>query len=195
MRTEWMDLFASLMEIILPGGDLRDAIGPWSNRKLHPHSFPRAGPRPSPSLTNIHLPVLHKACFEFHCTYSIHTCTSGVVDMVTYESAETCLNPRSSKRRKLQIACTQCRDRKTRCDGARPVCSTCDRRGKASACAYEQDELPTLQYGALLRLSLATVSDTVPQACTGRREPAEATRSSNTNTNTRSKFTDWRRYG
>jgi hypothetical protein len=25
------------------------------------------------------------------------------------------------------------------------VCSTCDRRGKAAACAYEQDEIPTLQ--------------------------------------------------
>jgi hypothetical protein len=67
--------------------------------------------------------------------------------MDAHEPPESDPNQRSAKRRKLQIACTQCRDRKTRCDGARPVCSTCDRRGKAAACAYEQDELPTLQYG------------------------------------------------
>lgn len=64
----------------------------------------------------------------------------------SHERPDSDSSQRPNTRRKLQIACTQCRDRKTRCDGARPVCSTCDRRGKAAACTYEQDELPTLQH-------------------------------------------------
>jgi hypothetical protein len=65
--------------------------------------------------------------------------------MSTLEALDSEQSQRPTKRRKLQLACTQCRDRKTRCDGTRPVCSTCNRRGKAAACIYEQDELPTLQ--------------------------------------------------
>lgn len=56
------------------------------------------------------------------------------------------MSSRSTKRRKVQVACLQCRDRKTRCDGVQPVCGTCERRGKAGACSYDRDELPSLQY-------------------------------------------------
>jgi hypothetical protein len=61
-------------------------------------------------------------------------------------AVETEPGPRSTKRRKVQVACLQCRDRKTRCDGVHPVCGTCQRRGKAGVCSYDQDGLPTLQY-------------------------------------------------
>ena len=56
------------------------------------------------------------------------------------------LDTRSTKRRKVQVACLQCRDRKIRCDGVQPVCGTCNRRSKTGACTYDQEELPTLQY-------------------------------------------------
>ncbi|KAL2871215.1 Zn(II)2Cys6 transcription factor domain-containing protein [Aspergillus lucknowensis] len=35
----------------------------------------------------------------------------------------------SSKRRRVPLACRSCRERKVRCDGKRPNCSTCQRRG------------------------------------------------------------------
>ncbi|KAK0114201.1 hypothetical protein ONS95_013701 [Cadophora gregata] len=41
------------------------------------------------------------------------------------------------KRRKIQLACNKCRNRKTRCDGTRPVCVACLERGLAGECSYE----------------------------------------------------------
>lgn len=39
------------------------------------------------------------------------------------------------------LACRQCRDRKIRCDGARPVCDSCSRRGLcADQCVYPEIE-------------------------------------------------------
>lgn len=32
------------------------------------------------------------------------------------------------RRRKIPLACEPCRERKSRCDGAKPICSTCQRR-------------------------------------------------------------------
>jgi hypothetical protein len=65
--------------------------------------------------------------------------------METYEPQDSDPKQRPLKRRKIQLACTQCRERKVRCDGLRPVCGTCGRRGQAAACVYGHDELPTLQ--------------------------------------------------
>lgn len=41
------------------------------------------------------------------------------------------------RRRRIQTACKSCQDRKTRCDGSRPACSACHRRGVAVECIYE----------------------------------------------------------
>ncbi|KAF4463549.1 fungal trans domain containing protein [Fusarium albosuccineum] len=41
------------------------------------------------------------------------------------------------KRRRIQTACKSCQDRKTRCDGNRPACSACHRRGVGADCIYE----------------------------------------------------------
>ncbi|KAH6715862.1 fungal-specific transcription factor domain-containing protein [Leptodontidium sp. MPI-SDFR-AT-0119] len=41
------------------------------------------------------------------------------------------------KRRKIQLACNKCRNRKTRCDGHRPACIACLERGLAADCTYE----------------------------------------------------------
>ncbi|KAH6981437.1 fungal-specific transcription factor domain-containing protein [Ilyonectria destructans] len=47
------------------------------------------------------------------------------------------------KRRKTQLACTCCRVRKTKCDGGRPVCYACEKRGSRKDCLYEEGSLKT----------------------------------------------------
>jgi Fungal Zn(2)-Cys(6) binuclear cluster domain len=45
------------------------------------------------------------------------------------------------KRQRIPSACEPCRRRKTRCDGNRPVCSPCLRRGYSEQlCMYRRDE-------------------------------------------------------
>lgn len=43
-----------------------------------------------------------------------------------------------SKRSQVSVACVPCQSRKCRCDGERPVCSTCLRLGKT--CKYNRPE-------------------------------------------------------
>ncbi|KAF4453989.1 transcriptional regulatory [Fusarium albosuccineum] len=50
------------------------------------------------------------------------------------------------KRRKTQLACNCCRVRKTRCDGGRPVCFACEKRGSIQDCLYEEGASKTRQY-------------------------------------------------
>ncbi|KUI59381.1 Nitrogen assimilation transcription factor nit-4 [Cytospora mali] len=45
-----------------------------------------------------------------------------------------------SKRRRVNAACLTCRKRKTRCDGEKPTCSTCDRNGHQCLGYPEQPE-------------------------------------------------------
>ncbi|TGO41160.1 hypothetical protein BHYA_0025g00100 [Botrytis hyacinthi] len=42
------------------------------------------------------------------------------------------------KRRRTQLACNSCRQRKTACNGDRPSCSSCIRRGVQDGCSYEE---------------------------------------------------------
>ncbi|APA14928.1 hypothetical protein sscle_13g096980 [Sclerotinia sclerotiorum 1980 UF-70] len=42
------------------------------------------------------------------------------------------------KRRRTQLACNSCRQRKTACNGDRPSCSSCIRRGVQDSCSYEE---------------------------------------------------------
>ena len=46
------------------------------------------------------------------------------------------------KRRKIPVACDECRKRKTRCDGIRPVCAPCESK-KRGSCVYQEDILRT----------------------------------------------------
>ncbi|KAI0151399.1 fungal-specific transcription factor domain-containing protein [Pestalotiopsis sp. NC0098] len=44
---------------------------------------------------------------------------------------------RPAKRQRIALACSSCRDRKVRCDGQKPICGPCTRRGVDGAqCAY-----------------------------------------------------------
>jgi hypothetical protein len=44
--------------------------------------------------------------------------------------------PRSRKRQRVSRACDSCRDRKTACDGRRPVCMACESRDATDTCKY-----------------------------------------------------------
>ncbi|XEV05431.1 hypothetical protein FSHL1_010718 [Fusarium sambucinum] len=69
-------------------------------------------------------------------TSSGNTCATG-------SSATTATRRQASARpgKARSLACRQCRDRKIRCDGARPVCDSCSRRGLcAEQCIYPEIE-------------------------------------------------------
>ncbi|KAJ4217211.1 hypothetical protein NW759_009158 [Fusarium solani] len=53
------------------------------------------------------------------------------------------------RRRRIQTACKSCQDRKTRCDGSRPACSACHRRGVAVECIYENSPASASYLSAL----------------------------------------------
>lgn len=47
---------------------------------------------------------------------------------------------RPSKRQKISLACHECRLRKTKCDGARPICGSCAKKKLSpEACHYEPE--------------------------------------------------------
>jgi hypothetical protein len=44
------------------------------------------------------------------------------------------------KRFKIALACNECHDKKTKCDGKRPMCSRCQRKGRQlDECVYDED--------------------------------------------------------
>lgn len=44
---------------------------------------------------------------------------------------------RPLKRKRVALACSLCRERKVKCDGAKPVCTPCNKRGSLAAeCVY-----------------------------------------------------------
>ncbi|OAA64728.1 Transcription factor [Niveomyces insectorum RCEF 264] len=50
---------------------------------------------------------------------------------------------RSTKRRRIQLACDPCRFRKTGCDGHRPYCTSCASRGWQDRCKYQEEPAPS----------------------------------------------------
>ncbi|KAK4176854.1 fungal-specific transcription factor domain-containing protein [Triangularia setosa] len=57
------------------------------------------------------------------------------------------------KRRKISLACEPCRERKSRCDGAKPICSTCQRRSlPLHQCIYTVDNARTASNEAYIRV-------------------------------------------
>ncbi|CAI7678082.1 unnamed protein product [Penicillium pancosmium] len=55
-----------------------------------------------------------------------------------------------AKRRKTKLACNECRQVKTRCDGNMPACARCEKKGLSSKCQYEQATLRTQNYISFL---------------------------------------------
>lgn len=44
------------------------------------------------------------------------------------------------KRRRTPLACDECRDRKRKCDGVKPVCGACRRRS-ITACVWNEERV------------------------------------------------------
>ncbi|KAH7031029.1 uncharacterized protein B0I36DRAFT_211340, partial [Microdochium trichocladiopsis] len=66
------------------------------------------------------------------------------------------------KRQKIDHACQICRDRKVRCDGGRPVCGSCQRRGHGQdECLYDELAAPTYSYIETLESRLKRLEDTI----------------------------------
>ncbi|KAI9776645.1 MAG: hypothetical protein M1839_009451 [Geoglossum umbratile] len=63
----------------------------------------------------------------------------GSVTMVVNGAAG---GERLHKRRKVALACDGCRERKTRCDGERPICGSCKRRSRQPGqCVYKTETI------------------------------------------------------
>ncbi|KAK4166921.1 fungal-specific transcription factor domain-containing protein [Cladorrhinum sp. PSN259] len=57
------------------------------------------------------------------------------------------------RRRKISLACEPCRERKSRCDGAKPICSTCQRRSlPLHQCIYTVENARTASNEAYIRV-------------------------------------------
>ncbi|KAH6847611.1 fungal-specific transcription factor domain-containing protein [Chaetomium sp. MPI-CAGE-AT-0009] len=62
-------------------------------------------------------------------------------------------NDRVVRRRKIPLACEPCRERKSRCDGAKPICSTCQRRSlPLHLCVYTLDNARTASNEAYIKV-------------------------------------------
>jgi hypothetical protein len=58
------------------------------------------------------------------------------------------------RRRKIPLACEPCRERKSRCDGAKPICSTCQRRAlPLHHCVYILENARTASNEAFVDLT------------------------------------------
>ncbi|TPX08532.1 uncharacterized protein E0L32_010019 [Thyridium curvatum] len=79
-------------------------------------------------------------------TRAVSPATAG--GMETPESTSYPAGP--AKRRRTHLACITCRDRKSRCDGLRPACSSCVRRKQADSCSYDQAAVASNRYIAAL---------------------------------------------
>ncbi|OJJ67808.1 hypothetical protein ASPBRDRAFT_324874 [Aspergillus brasiliensis CBS 101740] len=64
-------------------------------------------------------------------------------DIATHDSRE---HRPPVRRRKTRLACNNCREHKTRCDGRTPACSRCANRGLGQSCIYEKGSLRTQRY-------------------------------------------------
>ncbi|KIV91219.1 hypothetical protein PV10_05781 [Exophiala mesophila] len=60
-------------------------------------------------------------------------------------NAQTRISARP-KRHKIAVACTECRERKRKCDGKRPVCGSCSRVLGKTSCTFVQDKNCSTQH-------------------------------------------------
>ncbi|KAL1953096.1 hypothetical protein VTO42DRAFT_3597 [Malbranchea cinnamomea] len=60
--------------------------------------------------------------------------------MPSRSTSSTAKRGRSTPRRKIALACERCREKKVRCDGQKPICGPCERRGYTiEGCIYKAD--------------------------------------------------------
>lgn len=56
-----------------------------------------------------------------------------------------------NSRGQIKAACHECRRRRTRCDGKRPMCSSCQQRGATGECDYDTGDVAESRTAALKR--------------------------------------------
>ncbi|OJZ90850.1 hypothetical protein ASPFODRAFT_41294 [Aspergillus luchuensis CBS 106.47] len=78
-------------------------------------------------------------------------------DIATHDSRE---HRPPVRRRKTRLACNNCRNHKTRCDGRTPACSRCANRGLGQSCIYEKGSLRTQRFSWLCLFSIDYIADT-----------------------------------
>lgn len=62
---------------------------------------------------------------------------TSVQDADNTISVSVSASGRPTKRKRVALACDSCRDRKIKCDGSKPICSPCGKRGEPAArCTY-----------------------------------------------------------
>ncbi|KAI1505319.1 fungal-specific transcription factor domain-containing protein [Biscogniauxia marginata] len=93
-------------------------------------------------------------------------------DSSRLSSTERCGEEPAQKRRRIAVACNSCRNRKSRCDGARPACSFCAEVG--IECFYEQPaKVPQAKLPIGYDLRLKAIEDTLQQLVQRREEHEE----------------------
>lgn len=67
---------------------------------------------------------------------------------------------RLSKRRRIALACIDCRRRKLKCDHIFPACTRYQKRGHAASCTYDPDVVETIDAPALAEKASPAASPT-----------------------------------
>ena len=64
------------------------------------------------------------------------------------------------KRQKVSLACDQCRTRKSKCDGAKPVCGECAQRGNSpNHCRYRLHDHPEAEHASYVQRLLSRIEE------------------------------------
>ncbi|EMD91318.1 hypothetical protein COCC4DRAFT_129663 [Bipolaris maydis ATCC 48331] len=69
-----------------------------------------------------------------------HIPASSTATEIPSNSTGVGTQPAAARKPRVALACKRCKRRKQRCNGARPVCRSCERAGVA--CAYERTLRP-----------------------------------------------------
>ena len=94
----------------------------------------QAGPRQLIS----HLDDMVLACTDATAIF-LSQAPATSIEMVATDTSESVAHHTAdsqTKRRKIAIACEKCREKKRRCDGARPQCGSCAKSVSGQHCVY-----------------------------------------------------------
>ncbi|KAK2757316.1 hypothetical protein FQN54_004830 [Arachnomyces sp. PD_36] len=80
-------------------------------------------------------------------------------------SKEANRGERKLQRRKIALACEPCRERKSRCDGKKPICGSCNRRSfTLEQCVYKADNARSASNDAYIKVLHTRIRE-LEQAC------------------------------
>lgn len=100
--------------------------------------------QPSPFLFNHHRLCNSQVC---HSAVAISTMSNYDPNQGNQSDASP-EETQSSKRRRIALACLDCRRRKLKCDRNFPACSRCQKSGNAASCIYDPDAVEAIAISA-----------------------------------------------